>query len=653
MPTIRRPSLDDRRRLVIYSQRFSEDGVATANSLAAVSREGKRNQAAYGSRVQRRLRARWYGLVPVKQRTLVAFSAALFSVVGLLGLLHWCAFWWSPIASHPELARPLRLDRPDSFGTWFSAVLMVATAGASFLVYQLRRYKSDDYHGHYRIWRIAILLSFVSSIDCVTGLVGWLGGAVDVMLAERDFLAGADWVRLLLGFGGAAFALRMVGEVARSRASAIVLGSSFVCYAIPLAVRLRFVEAELATLALVVPIATVLAKAGTTLAVVIYLRMLYREVRRLENGERIVVRMKQFFKSRREVEEAPATSKRKAAASDTVAARSPKSTAAARRAKQADQEIAAKSNDGKQEIAKPTTSKTETSKPAAPDGADDSKSKDGKPSFWQRLRRRVPADGDSAEVKSSDTDAEANEQSVSVASMRNDQRTQNSKVDAEKSTDSDAAKPKESRSWFGRKRKEVATEDEVALKKERNDEKLVRDEEDGGDAQKAKSSFLNRFRRKNAAAEKSDDAVETDQAKNVKVASVSAEPEPDASEETASKKSGWFSRFGRKQKAESEVEGDSAEDQQATSRSAAQDKAASDRGRNAVAGNTVPAGAAATRGPAPKPASANQSMDDDGDDDMDIGDEEDVDPDSIDWASLNKSERRRMRKVLKRQGKAA
>lgn len=299
MPVSRRPNLGDRRRLVIYSQRYNEDGNAAASRATLRDDQARRASSAYGFRVQRRLRARWYGLVPVKRRTMLALACVLMAMVAVLGALHWAALWLPQIANYPDVARPLRLDRPDSFGTWLGAMLLIMTAGASFLVYQLRRYSSDDYHGRYRIWRLAIVISLIASVDSVTGLVAWLGGSIDVLLAERDFLAGADWLRLLIGFGGAAFGLRMLGEVSRNTISLAVIGGSLLLSAVPLAVRWNLSDLDAAATALWIPILTLASRAGLLIGTTVYLRMLYREVRKLEVNDRIGDRLRMLIPKRR------------------------------------------------------------------------------------------------------------------------------------------------------------------------------------------------------------------------------------------------------------------------------------------------------------------------------------------------------------------
>src|SRR5690606_3952739 len=137
----------------------------------------------------------------------MAVSAlAILGAAALLALAHWLAVTWPPLAHREPLARPLRLARPDSFGAWLRSALLVLAALTSLLVYQLRRYRNDDYRGSYRIWPPVIILIAISSVDGIVGLIPWLGEWIDLLLGKRVAMAGSDWIRIVLTVGGAALA---------------------------------------------------------------------------------------------------------------------------------------------------------------------------------------------------------------------------------------------------------------------------------------------------------------------------------------------------------------------------------------------------------------------------------------------------------------
>jgi hypothetical protein len=649
MPATRRPALDDRRRLVIYSQRLAGEGIAQLPRPTAGGDEKRRGQTAYGSRVQRRLRARWYGLVPVKRRTLLAVATVLAAVVAVCGLLHWCALWWPPIASHPDVARPLRLDRPDSFGTWLGAVLLAACAGGSLLVYQLRRYRSDDYHGHYRIWRLTIVLALIASVDCVTGLIHWLGGTVDLLLAERDYVAGADWVRLLIGFGGAAYGLRMVGEMARNRWATAVMLASLILFAIPLAVRWNVLEIDLATAALWVPIATLAARASVLVAVMIYLRMLYREVRRMEAGDRLRDRLRRLLPTRKTpaedlVEPKPKRRSRRTPTESPSPSRKPN-----REDDATDQPESESSTGDAAETASPERRggwlkrwipKRSARKMArAGDDTDDAPGVDQDATPITSPSTNSPSTTSASRNRgSAPTDRRESRAAVAATREAGDQNS-----DAQSESETDVAVPLRQRLGgvvkrlriVGKRKTETsgdATETAASKQRDTTEPEPVRAER--------KSRFAG-FRRKAAATEQplateADDGPPKRRWWQIKGRSAGDAAAADNADEGGDRGGSNSSSSARSS---------------ASAGPRPQRSGASDRPQSvASAGNDEQRRVVSQNASAGNPAA---SHDNDLDDDDDSQDDQDLDPDSVDWGSLNKSERRRMRKIMKRQGKAA
>ncbi len=284
----RRVSAESRRRLVIYQTgRDVPTGTAADRRAAEKLREARRPTASYGSHVNRRLRGRWFSLVPVRRRTVALYGVAILGSAILLSLLHWASVTWPSLANNAELSRPLRLDRPDSFGAWARTFFLAASAATALLVYQLRRYKVDDYQGHYRIWRPVIFLFAILSIDSICDLVPWAGAMIDATLGKRVALAGADWIRIVLTVGGAVLAIRLLVEVHRSKLAFLMMLLAVVSFAIPLMSHWNLFEATTMPGWIAVTTAPLIASAALWISVGGYLRMLFREVRGLDQ-ERVV-----------------------------------------------------------------------------------------------------------------------------------------------------------------------------------------------------------------------------------------------------------------------------------------------------------------------------------------------------------------------------
>lgn len=585
MPAARRPQLDDRRRLVIYSQRFAEDSPAQSKrgqAADAALRCARKPAAAYGWRVQRRLRARWFSMVPVRRRTLCGVLGAIAAMVMILALGHWAALWWVPLAQRPDLARSLRLDRPDSLGTWFSAALMATTAASALLVYQLRRYRTDDYRGHYRLWPVAIVISLLASIDAVSDLVGWFGAAVDVALAERDVLAGADWVRLLLAVGGAAFGLRLLGELSRCRTAAISAVLALGLLGVAPAVRWNLLRLEPAASLTWVPIALLAGRAVLLGTVVIYLRMLYREVRNLNSGVRLRDRLRERLRSllhRRRTQ--PEASQSTPAPTSRSRSGPVAKVAPANPSERRGDVTNAEDDDALDE---------QTDVAAASRDGDARQNGKRKPRF--ALWRRPSNDGTADAVEKADCDAGESGDELdrdSQEEVRRGRRKFSLPFSRRRGSGSEDASASD-----GTSGDVDANETQMEVKRERR-----------------KIAFpFGRQRARDAAENKSD----IDE-------SSGGSDGHEARDEAKRERRRFALPFGRRRAvaADSEEEsGDASQDQ--------------------------PRASAASRRPSSAPPPAASLEEPDG---------EDVDPDTIDWDSLNKSERRRARKLLKRQGKAA
>ena len=285
----------DRRRRVLYSA-AADTGPSTAASRreAARLREARRPAATYGSRVQRRLRGRWFGLVPVRRRTMSMVAGSIAAIALMLCAAHYASVAWPSLVDHGDIARPLRLDRPDSFGRWFIGTLMIASAGAAFLIYQLRRHRLDDFRGHYRVWRLVLVVMLLASLNSVVSLVDWSGAILDALVGRRVALAGADWIRIVVSLGGVILLLRLIAEVRHCRSALLAILAAAICLAIPEAVKWNVMQVETLERWTVVTSAPLLAFTCLFLSFGIYLRMLYREVRQLDQSDRLKDRLQRM-----------------------------------------------------------------------------------------------------------------------------------------------------------------------------------------------------------------------------------------------------------------------------------------------------------------------------------------------------------------------
>ena len=79
------------------------------------------------------------------------------------------------------------LPAAGSLGTWFSSLLLLAATMVALVVYGIRRHKTDDYHGRYRIWLWAALGMLLTATDV----------AANLHEGFRDLMTAATGTRLL------------------------------------------------------------------------------------------------------------------------------------------------------------------------------------------------------------------------------------------------------------------------------------------------------------------------------------------------------------------------------------------------------------------------------------------------------------------------
>ncbi|TWT70269.1 hypothetical protein [Crateriforma conspicua] len=574
----------DRRRRVLYSAQKIDEGVYAppGNAASRRLREARRPATAYGSHVNRRLRGRWFSLVPIKRRSMIALGAAVMSVVSLLAVMHYLALAWPALASRPDLARPFRLDRGDSFGSWTVTMAYALTAGSSLLVYQLRRYRNDDYRGHYRLWRIVLLTSLIASLQSATDLVSWGGGLIDALFGSRVALSGGDWLRILLTFGGVVFALRLLVEVSRCKAALAMMAAGWIAFAIPIAARWNLIEIDSVFRAWLVTSCPVWACGCFGVSVMAYLRVLLREVRDLEAEPTpfdSLHSMTQRWKQQRAEKQAFKEAERNEREEAAKQKRDQKAEERRQRleAKRAGKRTAAAQSETESEADSETTASAKT------------------PTTRNRTRAGQA-------VQPSD------------------------KADDENVAEATESKPAKKRSgwglkgWRKRSAKSADPESTVDDLDDESDHESASQESDGDAGQTKRKRGWGWSRKKASKSSGQDESGIADEQATVDDDVVTEASDSDALPQKKSRGlKGWFG--GRKNKP----------------------KSGDDDGHDADEGDHRDRGGSASH-------DDDRSVDEEADD---FDSDDVIDEQDIDWTSLSKAERRRMRKQLKRRGRAA
>ena len=117
------------------------------------------------------------------------------------------------------------ISGPGNVASWLHSVTLLMLAVGATMVYLLRRHKTDDYSGRYRLWLHLALFAGGLSIESATGLHEILV----VPLAQTDFTApwnqASVWAMLLVALGAIYLTIRLLVEF-KSRPGMLVLLST-------------------------------------------------------------------------------------------------------------------------------------------------------------------------------------------------------------------------------------------------------------------------------------------------------------------------------------------------------------------------------------------------------------------------------------------
>lgn len=164
-------------------------------------------------------------LIDLVPRRLTTFGllllAALTIVVGLEALHAWLPELAAKSADGRIAAFDLGGD--GSLAVWFSSLTFGLAGLASVAVYTVRRYKTDDYRGFYRVWLWAALCCLWMSVDRTANLHQAFAGAMIQATGTRVYGDGSVWWVVPYAFLLAAVVSRLVVDMRHCRLSTAAL----------------------------------------------------------------------------------------------------------------------------------------------------------------------------------------------------------------------------------------------------------------------------------------------------------------------------------------------------------------------------------------------------------------------------------------------
>ena len=132
----------------------------------------------------------------------------------------------------------LDLAVKGSLGCWFSAMMLLAASAVAILVYCVRRHRTDDYQGRYRIWLWAAACWFLMATDQAASLRDAFRDLMIGLTGTTLVGDGSLWWVILYALIWGAIGSRLLVDMHASRLSTSLLVGAALAQALAVAGRL-------------------------------------------------------------------------------------------------------------------------------------------------------------------------------------------------------------------------------------------------------------------------------------------------------------------------------------------------------------------------------------------------------------------------------
>jgi uncharacterized membrane protein len=179
-------------------------------------------------------------LIPRRLITFVVlFVMGLLIVAGLEALYAWMPRL-AELTTDGRVAA-FDLDGEGSLAVWFSSTTLSLAALVAVIVYTVRRYKTDDYSGQYRVWLWAAMCWLLLSFDETASLHEGFKEMMAHLTGTRLFGDGSIWWVVPYAFLLGAVGMRLLLDMRPCRLSSTAFVGVAVCYVVAVAAQLEWV----------------------------------------------------------------------------------------------------------------------------------------------------------------------------------------------------------------------------------------------------------------------------------------------------------------------------------------------------------------------------------------------------------------------------
>lgn len=162
------------------------------------------------------------------------FSGGAAAAVGLEFLYGWMV---ARMGDGGTAIAALDLGSRGSLACWFSSLLLLSASVAALLVYSVRRHRTDDYQGRYRVWIWAAGGCFLLAAEQATGLREAFRELM-IFLTGTSLLGGGDlWWIIAYGIIFGAIGSRVLIDLRRCVPAVAALSAASVAFGLVVAQR--------------------------------------------------------------------------------------------------------------------------------------------------------------------------------------------------------------------------------------------------------------------------------------------------------------------------------------------------------------------------------------------------------------------------------
>jgi len=225
---------DDRRRRVLTdAMKNAASGkaaeVRTRPEPSEAQSEGVSRSERYPEAPLMQDRIRLTDLIP---RRLTTFALLLLVGAGLIAGLEFLYAWMPELAPFTTDGRvaAIDLDGEGSLSVWVSSTVLNLAGLVAIIVYTVRRHRTDDYHGRYRVWLWAAMCWFLMSLDETACLHEGFKELMAHWTGTRVFGDGSIWWVAPYVFLFGAVGSRLLMDMLECRLSSLVYLLAGGCY---------------------------------------------------------------------------------------------------------------------------------------------------------------------------------------------------------------------------------------------------------------------------------------------------------------------------------------------------------------------------------------------------------------------------------------